>query len=149
MAGTVVEVGAARGVVVYAALVILEACLVGLDGDRDWLVHSWRCDADRAQRRSARRASEPHRVQSEQGRVEYALEMLREGELSRCMSMLHSLGLHDVSDPAVLQAMRDVQYPRLRPFPATPPPVPAVDVTISLRERYRNARRRCGAGLSG
>ena len=71
-----------------------------------------------------------------------------DGEHGRAQAALLSLGIHGIT-PAVLDALRQRTPPRCSPVPAAPPDAPDVAVEIRLRERYRRARRRRGAGPSG
>ena len=76
-----------------------------------------------------------------------ALALFADGEISRAMRMLHSLGIADLSASVLLQLRR--KHPeRDRPVPHDlPVQVPAV--RVSLTETFRKLRRRAGTGPSG
>ena len=73
--------------------------------------------------------------------VRRALRLLRDGEFGRACAALTSAGLHDPGDPHVLQQLRDRHFPRAHPVPGAPPPLPAFQVGLALRDRYRRAPR--------
>ena len=118
------------------------------DGDYDKLVHWWQVASAAARRRRERRT---HRLRntSEEGRVAHALQLIRDGELSRAQAMLLSLGVHE-STEAVLGQLRERFPARVHPFPRAPPAGIADDrIEVSMAGRYAKGRRRQNGGLSG
>ena len=106
------------------------------NGERAALLCAWEADRTRAwstRRRSAdRRESFEERTERERSAaVSAALALFADGEISRAMRMLHSLGIADLSASVLLQLRR--KHPeRDRPVPHDlPVQVPAVRVSLT------------------
>jgi len=119
-------------------------------GQRAQLVADWERDRARTwQSIAARRDGRGEQRDRDQRAHTMArvLELVEDGELSRAMRMLHSLGICDLT-PEVLQQLCSKHPVRLRPVPATLPTAqPAV--RVALTEVFRQLRRRGGTGPSG
>eukprot|EP00966_Prymnesium_polylepis_P185140 4291039-Prymnesium_polylepis.1 len=94
------------------------------------LVRWWRTAADAAWRRRETRGA---RVPTAEAQVQQALRLVRDGELGRAMSMLHSLGVHEAT-PEVLTQLRERQLDRAHDVPGAPPDAAAraPRVTVAL-----------------
>ena len=76
-------------------------------GDRAWLVQSWAADRERARRRHTARQARGRRQTAREDQlelVESALELIRDGEMSRALRRLHSAGLGELT-PGVLRQL--------------------------------------------
>src|SRR6056297_916124 len=81
-------------------------------GDRQALLRLWHADRLRAGAQQQRRGrSSP---------LDEVLELIRDGEMSRAMRLLHSMGIADVTNSTLAQ-LRDKHPPRDRPVPANLP----------------------------
>ena len=128
-------------------------------GDRAGLLEEWAADRvrgwQRAERQRARgqhppRTEEAAAAAEEQRRAETvasALELIEDGELSRALRMLHSLGVAGVSE-AVLRQLQAKHPARARLLPESLP-TPPQRVTVHLTDTLRTLRRRAGTGPSG
>ena len=117
------------------------------DGDRSQLITWWAADRARAWLRVR---SPRHRRQAEDDdrRVQRVLELVSEGEISRPMRLLHSLGVADVTE-GVLEQLRAKHPRRTRPVPAVMPGGSAPRAVVHLTETFRSLRRRAGVACSG
>ena len=128
-------------------------------GDRASLLAAWEADRVRGwQRASQMEARTRHRPASareaeelEEARraqtVATVLELVEDGELSRALRQLHSLGVAGISE-SVLAQLRGKHPPRGRPLPDDLPMAPR-RVQVALTDTFRGLRRRAGTGPSG
>ena len=117
------------------------------EGRLDALVRMWRRDRVRAvERRQVRRAAGRRPEREREERLAYVLQLIAEGELSRAMRILHSLGMAELT-PGVLAQMQRKHPSREWPMPAACPV--GRRVTVEMTEVFRTLRRRAGTGPSG
>jgi hypothetical protein len=81
-------------------------------------------------------------------RVQQALRLVRDGELSACQSRLLSAGIHDPHDLGIRRQLLALHPPHRRAVPAAPPPA-AARLGVHLRGTFRHARRHKATGPSG
>ena len=115
------------------------------EGDLHHLIRWWCQATNAAWSRRERRSSH---IATEADTVRHALRLVRDGEVGRGLSMLHSLGIHSVSDPVVLEQLRSRQPERRRPFPGGTPGDQS-EFRVQLGLIFRRLRRRAGVGPTG
>lgn len=121
------------------------------EGRREELLQSWARDRARGWQRLAGRDDRRH-GESEEDRARRAarvLELVRDGEISRAMRLLHSLGIAGITEDILRQMARkhpprQHSVPQQLPGPAAPAVAP-----MELTETFRGLRRRAGTGVSG
>ena len=120
------------------------------DGQRETLITELLADRRRCSDQQARRRHRHDPERDRQQRIARVLDLVRDGELSRAMRLLHSLGIADVT-PGILRQLARKHPERAHSVPLQLPPLPGMQrVTItSMGETFRGLRRRAGTGLSG
>ncbi len=120
-------------------------------GRRAQLLRWWRDDRARGWERSRMRERQHAAAVHEEERGQQAEEVLalvRDGELSRAMRLLHSLGIAGLSERILAQLA--AKHPeRQQSVPLVVPGLQASRVTVSLSDTFRRLRRRAGTGVSG
>ena len=120
------------------------------EGDRVALVQSWEADRARGWQRVQGRDNSRHgETQEEQARRgERVLELMRDGEISKAMNLLHSLGIAGVTEAVLLQMAR--KHPaRNHSVPQQLPGAFSAVAAVDLEETFRAAKSRVGTGVSG
>ena len=124
------------------------------DGQRRQLLDEWRTDRARSwtarqQRATAcrHRTREAEQAERRAQTVARVLELVSEGELSRAMRLLHSLGCSDITE-GVLAQLR-AKHPLRRRLVPRDLQTQVPHVSVSLTEDFRSLRRRSGTGPSG
>jgi len=115
------------------------------------LLQSWARDRARGWQRLAGRDNQRHDESEEDRarRAERVLELVRDGEISRAMRLLHSMGIAGVTED-VLSQMRRKHPPRQHSVPQQlPGPAAPAVAPMELTETFRALRRRAGTGVSG
>ena len=110
-----------------------------------WQADSQRAEETAARRREGRRSSRRQRQQDE---LQAALQLIEDGEISRGLRRLHSLGVAGLTE-GVLAQMRAKHPERSRPVPADLPLPAAPAYQVHLTEIFRQLRRRAAPGRSG
>ena len=121
------------------------------EGRREELLQSWARDRARGWQRLTGRDGRRH-GESEEDRARRSarvLELMRDGEISRAMRLLHSFGIAGITEDILRQMARkhpprQHSVPQQLPGPAAPAVAP-----MELTETFRGLRRRAGTGVSG
>ena len=121
-------------------------------GDRCRLLEWWRADRARAWARAARLDRQASRQARDEESMRQAvaevLSLMRDGEMSRAMRLLHSLGVAGLSE-SVLRQLAAKHPEREHVVPDALPAMQVAPITVSLTETFRGLRRRAGANPSG
>ena len=118
-------------------------------GDREQLVQWWADDRQRATEQAIRRGRSEESDEDKRRRsVMNAINLIHDGELSRAMGVLHSLGSAKLS-PAVLGQLQNKHPARTHPVPDVLPDRPQSHIRVQLTETFIGLRRRAGTGPSG
>ena len=121
-------------------------------GDRLTLIRWLEADRARGWASARRRARVTRHVETDQERADRAarvLELISEGEISRAMALLHSMGVGGLTR-GVLQQMARKHPERQRIVPAQMPIGAAQHAcSVQLTDTFRGLRRRRGTGVSG
>jgi len=121
-------------------------------GNMKKLVDLFVRDAESELRRYNRSSSTKDPTTERNRTIKRAMEFLELGLLSKCRSLLLSIGLGDMKDPAVV-AQLDSKHPqRQRELPGFCPATNAGSITIdpdALRKKYQSLGRLAGVGPDG